>query len=755
MADKNDINTTHDEGDDKLAARAKSHNYHLRKLVKINYLEYASYVIKERAIPDVNDGLKPVQRRILWSLRRMDDGKFHKVANVVGHTMQFHPHGDASIYEALVNLANKEFFIEKQGNFGNIFTGDVASAARYIECRLSPLGREILFNDDITEFTESYDGRNKEPVFLPSKIPSLLALGSEGIAPGMTTRILSHNLKELLEAQIAILKDEPFEAFPDFPQGGIMDVSEYGDGQGKVAVRAKIDIVGRKLVIREVPPTQTTESLIASIERAANKNKIKVASINDYTTENVEIEIIPARGYNPEQALGALYAYTDCSVSVTSNILVINDNRPVMMSVSEVLRHNTDTLVDYLKRELEIELANLEAARHAKTLERIFIENRIYQRIEECETNNDVYQEVRDGLDAFKDEIPGEVTDEDIARLLAIPIRRISRFDINKNREEIQKLEDKIAETQKNLKRVKAFTIKYLKDLIARYGDLFPRRTEIESFDRVDKRLVALNNIKVYWDRENGYIGTQVKSDNVITCNEFDRLVLITREGKYKVVNIPDKEYVGKLYYFNKWDKDTMFSILYQDVNAGTYYAKRCSIDKFITDREYNMLPEGCRFERLTTAEGSVYECDLEKKSRQKVNVLTLDFSEIQPKGVTAKGIKFTSKNIIKTRFIGQAEKVNDEVEMNEDEPSVLEDVDSPKEEPPEPEEIKPEPEPEPEPLDEKLEASDIKSSSVAKKAKPENSSKTPSVKREKKAPEKDDDDESGNWGITQPEFGF
>ena len=629
-------------------------NTHLRRLISSNYLEYASYVIKDRAIPDVNDGLKPVQRRILWSLYKMDDGKFHKVANVVGHAMQFHPHGDASIYMALVNLANKEYFIEKQGNFGNIFTGDAPAAARYIEARLTPLAKETLFNPDITDFVDSYDGRNKEPIFFPAKVPALLMSGQEGIAPGMTTMILPHNFKELLEAQIAILRKEPFELFPDFLQGGIMNVSGYDDGNGKITLRAKVDIDGRKLIIRELPATTTTEKLIDSVEKAVNKNKLKIASINDYTGENVEIEIVPARGHKPEETLKILYAYTDCSVSVSSSLLVIKDSRPVIMTVSDVLKYNTESLVEYLRMELQIELERLNEKYHEKTLERIFIENRIYKRIEECQTYDLVLTEVRKGLNKFKDLLKREITVKDIEHLLAIPIRRISRFDMNRNKKDIDEILKAIKEIEKNLNSIIRFSIEYIESLIERFAKNHPRRTEIEDFKQVDKREAALSNIKVGWDRKNCYIGTSIKSEDTVRCNEFDFLHCIEKTGKYKIIGISQKLYVGRLYYFNKFDKNTIFSIVYKDKKKNVYYIKRCCVNKFIKDKDYLIIPKGCQLELITTRENCLYECTLEKTARQKIDSLELNFSQVQMRTPAARGFRFTNKKILKFRFKGQ-----------------------------------------------------------------------------------------------------
>ena len=632
------------------AMSRKSGNTFLRRLMDRNFIEYASYVIKERAIPDVDDGLKPVQRRILWSLYRMDDGKFHKVANVIGDTMKYHPHGDASIGDALVVLANKEYYIDRQGNFGNILTGDVASAPRYIECRLTPLAKETLFNNDITEFTDSYDGRNKEPLALPSKLPSLLMLGAEGIAVGMATRIFPHNFKELVEAQISILRGESFEIYPDFPQGGIMDVSEYDDGNGKIKLRAKIEREGRKLIIREIPASTTTESLIASIEKAVNANKMKIAAINDYTTDCIEIEITPMRGYDPDKALKALYAYTDCSVSLSASLMVICDNKPARMTVPEVLRRNTDKLLEYLRRELEIELGKLEDRFHEKTLAQIFIENRIYKRIEECESYELVLEEVRKGLNKFKKLLKRPITDEDIEKLLAIPIRRISLFDINKNKKDLDDILKDIDRVGKSLKRLKSYAIKYLEGILAKYAEGRERRTEIEVFDRVDKQAVALNNIRVGWDRKNCYIGTSVKSDDKVMCNEFDHLLCVERNGKYKVVNIPDKAFVGRLYYFTKYDKSQMYFVVYSDKKTGKFFAKRTVISKFITDKEYRLCPKGCRLEILTTRANSLYEFSLDVKRGE--SKLSFNLSDAQERSPQARGVAISPKKVVDFKFV-------------------------------------------------------------------------------------------------------
>ena len=435
-----------------------------------------------------------------------------------------------------------------------------------------------------------------------------------------------------------------------------MDVSEYDDGNGKVQLRAKIDIVGRKLIVREIPASTTTESLIASIEKAANKNKIKIASINDFTTDKIEIEIVPARGYDPQKALNALYAYTDCSVSISVSLLVIKDRRPLVMNVTDVIRHYTETLVEHLRRELQIELGKLNDKFHEKTLAQIFIENRIYKRIEKCETYELVLAEVRAGLDKFKHMLKRDITDEDIEKLLAIPIRRISLFDMNKNKQDIDDIVQSIAETEKNLKRIKNFTIKYIQSIIDRFAKDCVRRTEIDKFDRVDKKAVALNNIKVGWDRKNCYVGTNVKSDDMVTCNEFDKLLCVGRKGNYTVIGIPEKTLIERLCYFNKHDKSNIFSIIYRDAKGGGVFAKRCAVTKFITDKEYRIIPEGCKIEVITTREGSIYECELEQSGRRMLSTVLVDFSQVGLRSPAARGFKVTSKNVAKFVYKGQSE---------------------------------------------------------------------------------------------------
>jgi len=646
----------------------------MRRLFDSNFLEYASYVIKERAIPHVYDGLKPVQRRILFSMFRMDDGRFNKVANVIGHTMQFHPHGDASIGSALIVLANKEFFIDRQGNFGNIFTGDPASAARYIECRLTPLARDVMFNSDITEFVDSYDGRNKEPVTLPAKVPSLLMLGADGIAVGMSTKILPHNFVELILAQIAILKNEPYRIYPDFAQGGIMDVSDYGDGDGRVLIRAAIEIHGdKKLIIKEVPPTTTTDSLINSIEDAAKRNKIKISSINDYTADSVEIEIILPRGVYAKDTLPQLYAYTDCEVSVYSKILVIYNNRPVQMTVGEVLQLNTKKLLADLKKELEILLTKLNEKFHEKTLAQIFIENRIYKLIEECNTYQLVITEVHKGLIPFKDMLKRDVTDEDVEKLLQIRIKRISRFDIDKNRQELDEIVAQIKETKYQLEHLTQFTINYLQTILNKYGKNYPRKTRLKQLEEIDAREVARENVKVGHDRKQQFIGSEVqnsnKNDEYLVCTEFDRLVLLRTDGTYKVIPIPDKIYVGAVKYLFKADKEQVYSMIYKEKKKEKiiYYAKRFRIDKYIMDKEYSTIPKNCSIVSLSTNYGVELKCELKENKRLKSLEVPVIFDQIPIRATSARGFKITNYpveniSVIKrgTSFAPQIEEIAD-----------------------------------------------------------------------------------------------
>ncbi len=630
---------------------------HLGKLHQLfdqNFLEYTSYVIRERAIPSVEDGLKPVQRRILQTLFNMEDGRFHKVANVVGETMKLHPHGDQSIFAALVNLANKGFLIERQGNFGNIYTGDRASAARYIECRLSPLAKEILFNKDLTEFVDSYDARMLEPVTLPAKIPLLLLMGAEGIAVGMATKILPHNFCELLDAQKKILRGEEFTLYPDFPQKGLVDVSNYDDGNGKVRCRAKIEELNDKtIIIRDIPYTTTTQSLTDSIEKAAKAGKIKIISINDYTAENVEIEIKLARGVYAKDTIKALFAFTDCEVPITPNLTLIRGTTPETSTVSEVVRSNTKKLKKDLQRELEIELARYEDRLHAKVLEQIFIEERLYKNIEEETSYKAVVQSVETSLIVYREQLIRPVTKEDIEKLLEIRIKRISRFDINKQRKEISDIRKSMKAISHSLKDMVAFTISFLDKLLEKYGHEYPRLTEITSFSEVSFRKAALCNLNVLYNRKSGFMGHQIKEDEdpkenlTVTCSEYDKLFLIYSNGLYKIIPVTDKLYVGHdLEWFGIVEKENIFNIIYRDGSENFAYVKRFKTPSFILDKEYRLFTEHKRSKilLLSFGESSFAKINLMPSSRAKTNNLEIAFDDYLIKNASAKGKRVSNR---------------------------------------------------------------------------------------------------------------
>ncbi len=621
-----------------------------------NFIQYASYVIVDRAIPDIRDGLKPVQRRILTTLSRMDDGKFHKVANVIGDTMKLHPHGDASIGDALVVLANKEFLIERQGNFGNVITGHPAAAPRYIECRLTELAKETMFRKALTEYRPSYDGRNEEPVALPAKLPIVLLLGAEGIAVGMSTRILPHNFTELLEAQIKILENEPMELFPDFPTGGIADVSEYEDGLGKVKVRARIEKKDEKtVVVREIPFGTTTESLIASIESASQKGKVKVASIDDFTTDAVEIEVGLPRGIYADEVVPQLYAHTDCEVSVSCNMVVIKDRRPVEASVSEVLCFLTDQLRATIRAELELELDTLGDKKHWLDLERIFVENRVYKRIEEATTADQVQSEVRAGLEPFIGELDRDLTGDDIDRLLAIPIRRISRFDIEKNRRDITTTIKAIKQVKAKLRKLTPTTIQYLRYLIDKYGKRFPRRTEIGSFQAVDVRAVSRQNIRVAYDPDTGFFGSSVKGSRFqFAVSEYDRLLAISKDGSYRIMAAEDKVLIqGKAIHIQVFDQDqgAEFTVVYRDSDRMAY-AKKVHIKSFIKDREYELIKgkKGRVDFLLPGSSEDIVHLDYVPKKRQRVHESTFDLAVVEFTGPAARGRRLAPKPVARIR---------------------------------------------------------------------------------------------------------
>ena len=572
----------------------------LKDLVNENFLQYASYVIRDRAIPQLEDGLKPVQRRILHALYEKDDGRFNKVANIVGHAMQYHPHGDTSIEDALVNLTNKSYLIEGQGNFGNIFTGDPPAASRYIECRLTELARQEIFNPKLTAYIPSYDGRNREPLILPSKLPLLLMLGSEGIAVGLSTRVLPHNFIELLKAQVAILQDKRFKLLPDFPQGGLMDATEYDRGNGKIKLRAKIEQRDtNKLVIREIPFSTTTESVIASIEEAARKRRIKIRSISDFTAAQVEILVTLSPGEEPEKAISALYHFTQCEVAIHSNIVVIKGERPVQMDVDEVIRFNTDQLVSLLKQELELRRHELQDDLHWKSLIQLFIENRIYKRIEECETYEHVQQAVLKGLQPFRSRLTRDVTIEDIEMLLSLQIKRISKFDLKKNEEDKLKINLELKEVERHLKTLTNYAIDYLQRLIGKYNKQYKRKTQLTTAEEIDVRELTANELAIAYDQERGFLGYQVKAEAAFRCSPLDRLLLVWDSGRYQMIPPPDKLFVDKnLTYFGIFDRDKVFTLVYSTAKAT--FIKRFAFGGAIMNRDYQCAQDNARIRLLT-----------------------------------------------------------------------------------------------------------------------------------------------------------
>ena len=626
---------------------------YLDSLYETNFVEYASYVIKDRAIPHLDDGLKPVHRRILHTLHELDDGKYHKVANVVGQCMKYHPHGDASIYSALVVLANKGLFMDRQGNFGNIYTGDVASAARYIECRLSPLAREMMFDPQVTQHTDSYDGRNREPVVLPARLPVLLALGAEGIAVGMSTKIMPHNLIELLQAQVCYMKDESFEIFPDLPTGGLIDISGYEDGNGKLLVRARLDTSDpKRIVIREIPFGSTTESLIASIEDAARKSKVKVASIQDFTAASAEIELKLARGAYAKDVVDSLYAFTDCELSISCNLMVIDTDRPRVMAVSDVLAHNVDRLVDVLKAQLKIEQQELEKRLHGKTLEQIFIENRIYKEIEDKKTSDDVVAAVAKGLKPHHKKIGRDVTREDIDTLLQIPIRRISFYDIERANREARQIGKRLKQVKSDLAEIIPYAIGFLENTIAKYGDQFPRRSEIVAIDKVGVREAARRDMKFAYDRNTGYLGYQVDGATLFDVSLYDRLLVIRKDGTYSVTDVPDKLFVGKgMLHCDFPDKDQVFNVIYKDEKSFTYI-KRCRIDKFILNRTYQLVPDGSTLLKLTTDPSGTVSLDYKPKPRLRVLQEQFEVADYPVRGLRAGGIRLAGRELRRCKIM-------------------------------------------------------------------------------------------------------
>ena len=630
----------------------------LESLMRNHFIEYASYFILDRAIPDLRDGLKPVQRRILHTLFRMSDGRFHKVANVIGDTMKLHPHGDASIGDALVVLANKEFFIERQGNFGNLLTGHRSAAPRYIECRLTDLALETMFHPALTDFVDSYDGRNEEPVVLPAKLPVVLMTGAEGIAVGMATKILPHNLVEIWRAQIAILRKKSFELFPDFQQGGLIDVSEYEDGAGRVELRAKIEARDRKtVVIREIPYGTTTEGLISSIESAVGKGRVKISSIDDFTTDKVEIELTLARGSDAGEVIPQLYAYTDCAISVSSNLVVIDNRRPVQLRVSEIARLLTDQLKMQLKRELEYDREQLADRKHWLTLEQIFVEKRVYKEIEDKKTAEAVRTAVGIGMKKHRKLFVRPMIDEDVTRLLDLRIRRISAYDIARNHDEIADIDKKIKTIERKLKNMVKTSVDYIEGMIEKYGERYPRRTTLAEIEAVDKRAVARQNLRLSYDKKSSFYGTDVRGDQFkLTVSEFEHVLAIARDGTFRVMNAPEKVFFsGPMIYAAIFDPDkgVEFTVVYRDKKR-MGFAKKIKIEKFIRNREYRLIKDkGGRVDMLLPAgEGGTIHMDFVPAKRQRLKKADFELESLELTSVGARGARMAPKPVAKMKLI-------------------------------------------------------------------------------------------------------
>ena len=637
--------------------------HHLSGMYKNWFLDYASYVILERAVPHIEDGLKPVQRRILHSMKRMDDGRYNKVANIVGHTMQFHPHGDASIGDALVQLGQKDLLIDMQGNWGNILTGDRAAAPRYIEARLSKFALETVFNPKTTEWQLSYDGRNKEPITLPVKFPLLLAQGAEGIAVGLSSKILPHNLNDICDAAISYLRGEEFNLYPDFPTGGSIDVSKYNDGQrgGVLKVRAKVEKLDNKtLVIREVPFTKTANTLQESITKAVEKGKLKIRRVEDMTASEVEIQLHLTPGTSSDKTIDALYAFTDCEINISPNCCVIRDNKPEFLTISDVLRNSAEHTKALLKLELEIRKHELEEQLFYNSLERIFIEDRIYKerKFETAKDIDEVVSFVDSKLEPYKKTFIREVTRDDIIRLLEIKMQRILKFNKDKADELIQKIKAEIAEIDKDLSEMVRVTIEWFTHLKEKYGSDHPRRTEIKSFDTIVAAKVVDANEKLYIDRQEGFIGTGLKkAEFVQNCSDLDDVIIFYRDGKYKVIRIADKVFVGKgvlhVQVFKKNDKRTIYNVVYRDGKTEPYYIKRFNVTSITRDKEYDVTlgTPGSKINYFTAnpnGEAELIKITLDPNpDKKKQNIfMERDFASILIKGRAAKGNLLTKESI-------------------------------------------------------------------------------------------------------------
>ena len=625
------------------------------------FLDYASYVILERAVPHLNDGLKPVQRRILHSMKRLDDGRYNKVANIIGHTMQYHPHGDASIGDALVQLGQKDLLIDTQGNWGNILTGDGAAASRYIEARLSKFAQDVVFYAKTTEWKLSYDGRNKEPVTLPVKFPLLLSQGVEGIAVGLASKILPHNFNELIDGSINYLQRKPFELYPDFPTGGLADFTRYNDGLrgGLVKVRANVKKVDKKtLAITEIPFGKTTSTLIESIIKASERGKIKIKKIDDNTAENVEIIIYLNPGVSADKTIDALFAFTDCEISISPNVCAIEENKPRFLGVIEILKNSTQNTVTLLTRELEIRKKEMEDEWHLSSLEKIFIENKIYREIEDCETWESIIQTIDKGLKPFRKYLLRDITREDIIKLTEIKIKRISKYDSKRADENIKKLEIEIDEVKNHLDNIIPYTINYFRQIKKKYGKGRERKTEIRNFDTIVATKVVAKNARLYVNKKEGFAGTSLKKDEyVCDCSDIDDIIVFRKDGTYLITKVTDKLFVGKdilhIAVFKKDDKRTIYNIVYRDGKRGNILVKRAAITGITRDKEYNITkgkPDSriLYFSANPNGESEVIRVSLKPKPRLRNLVFEYDFGDLAIKGRNSIGNILTRHSVMK-----------------------------------------------------------------------------------------------------------
>ena len=649
------------------------------------FLDYASYVILERAVPDLMDGLKPVQRRILHSMFDLEDGRYNKVANIVGHTMQYHPHGDASISDAIVQVGQKELLIDMQGNWGNIYTGDRAAASRYIEARLSKFALEVVFNPKTTNWQLSYDGRKKEPIHLPVKFPLLLAQGAEGIAVGLSTKILPHNFNELIDGSVKYLKGRSFKLFPDFQTGGSIDVSNYNDGNrgGKIKVRATLEKYDKNtVVIKEIPYGTTTASLIESIIKASEKGKVKIKKIEDNTSAEVEILVYLPSGASIQKTIDSLFAFTQCEVSISPLCCIISDNKPQFLGVREILKISADNTKDLLKKELEIQLNELENQWHSISLERIFIENRIYRDIEEKTTWDEVLSTLDSGLDPFKTKLKKDVTVDDIKKLTEIPIRKISKFDLNKVKDKLESIEVNIEEVKNNLNHLVEYTIQYFTHLKKHYGKERKRKTKIDEFDELDKKTISIKNYKLYVNKAEGFVGTSLKKDEfVCDCSDLDDVIVFTSDGIMKVVKVDSKVFVGKdimhISLFNSKSKEIVYNLIYRDGKNGTSFMKRFKVSGVIRDKEYNLTQgkDGSTvlyFSTNNKDEADVVTVYLRKRASLKKLKWELDFADLSTKGRDSKGNIVTKYSVRKVSYkernsIGEKIKQIKQIEVNDE----------------------------------------------------------------------------------------